>query len=105
MAAAQRVKLLVYDLSRGMASQMSEQFLGQRIDGIWHTGVEVFGNEYFFGGGIQCVRAGVFANQQGMPPVQVTRLIHCSNGTIAIISIHSTHFTSCACTSLSTVDT
>ena len=71
MAAAQRVKLLVYDLSRGMASQMSEQFLGQRIDGIWHTGVECFGNEYFFGGGIQCARAGVFANQQNMTPVQV----------------------------------
>ena len=33
-----QVKLAVYDLSRGLASQMSEAILGQRIDGIWHTG-------------------------------------------------------------------
>eukprot|EP00291_Cryptomonas_curvata_P007298 CAMPEP_0172192564 /NCGR_PEP_ID=MMETSP1050-20130122/24398_1 /TAXON_ID=233186 /ORGANISM="Cryptomonas curvata, Strain CCAP979/52" /LENGTH=112 /DNA_ID=CAMNT_0012867881 /DNA_START=12 /DNA_END=347 /DNA_ORIENTATION=+ len=28
-------------------------FLGKQIDGIWHTGVVVFGKEYYFGGGIQ----------------------------------------------------
>lgn len=32
------VKLLVYDLSNGMAANMSEAVLGQRIDGVWHTG-------------------------------------------------------------------
>jgi hypothetical protein len=28
-----------------MASQMSQIILGERIDGIWHTGVQVFGQE------------------------------------------------------------
>jgi len=33
--------------------QMSQSFLGKQIDGVWHTGVVVFGKEFFFGGGIQ----------------------------------------------------
>ncbi|KAG9446893.1 hypothetical protein H6P81_013021 [Aristolochia fimbriata] len=47
------VLLHVYDLSQGLARQLSRSFLGKAIDGIWHTGVAVYGNEYFFGGGIQ----------------------------------------------------
>ncbi len=35
-----------------MARQMSFGFLGKQIDGIWHTGVIAFGNEYYFGGEI-----------------------------------------------------
>lgn len=46
------VVLKVYDLSQGMASQLSTALLGRQIDGIWHTGVQVFGREYYFGGGI-----------------------------------------------------
>ncbi|XVE72778.1 hypothetical protein DITRI_Ditri11bG0065800 [Diplodiscus trichospermus] len=33
-------------------------FLGKVIEGIWHTGVVVYGNEYYFGGGIQHDPAG-----------------------------------------------
>lgn len=57
-----------------MARQISQGLLGQRIDGIWHTGIVVFGNEYYFGGGIQCLRAGVFAASQNMQPVEVIDL-------------------------------
>jgi hypothetical protein len=32
------VKLVVYDLSNGMAAHMSAALIGQRIEGIWHTG-------------------------------------------------------------------
>jgi hypothetical protein len=39
--------------ARGANGQMSQSFLGKQIDGIWHTGVVVFGKEFFFGGGIQ----------------------------------------------------
>jgi len=45
--------LHVYDLSNGLARQMSQAFLGKQIDGIWHTGVVSYGKEFFFGGGIQ----------------------------------------------------
>ena len=47
------VVLHVYDLSNGLAKTMSQSFLGKQIDGVWHTGVVVFGKEFFFGGGIQ----------------------------------------------------
>ncbi|XP_068666765.1 uncharacterized protein [Aristolochia californica] len=47
------VLLHVYDLSQGLARQLSRSFLGKAIEGIWHTGVVVYGNEYYFGGGIQ----------------------------------------------------
>jgi PPPDE putative peptidase domain len=69
-----RVQLLVYDLSRGMAATLSQQILGQRIDGIWHTGIQIFGVEYFFGGGIQSSPAGIFAQQHQMPPVRILEL-------------------------------
>ncbi|KAI4374397.1 hypothetical protein MLD38_012400 [Melastoma candidum] len=48
-----RVTLNVYDLSQGLAATLSTSFLGKAIEGIWHTGVVVFGNEYYFGGGTQ----------------------------------------------------
>ena len=67
----QTVQLLVYDLSRGMAVSMSQQILGQQIEGIWHTGVLVFDIEYYFGGGIQAQHAGTFARQHQMAPTRV----------------------------------
>ena len=69
-----QVKLLVYDLSRGLASQLSEAILGQRIDGIWHTGVLVYGREYYFGGGIQCSSEGDFARDNNLQPCQIIDL-------------------------------
>ncbi|GKU86084.1 hypothetical protein SLEP1_g657 [Rubroshorea leprosula] len=53
-----KVSLNVYDLSQGLARQLSTSFLGKAIEGIWHTGVVVYGNEYYFGGGIQHSPAG-----------------------------------------------
>lgn len=48
-----KVSLNVYDLSQGMARQLSMTFLGKAIEGIWHTGIVVYGNEYYFGDGIK----------------------------------------------------
>lgn len=45
--------LNIYDLSQGLARQLSTTFLGKAIEGIWHTGIVVYGKEYYFGGGIQ----------------------------------------------------
>ncbi|CAN6921979.1 unnamed protein product [Brassica oleracea] len=55
---AHKVTLNVYDLSRGLARQLSASLLGKVIEGVWHTGIVVYGNEYFFGGGIQHLPAG-----------------------------------------------
>lgn len=46
------VSVNLYDLSNGMAAQMSQMLIGKRIEGIWHTGVVVFGKEFYYGGGI-----------------------------------------------------
>ncbi|CAN8062355.1 unnamed protein product [Agarophyton chilense] len=35
-----------------MARQLSPMIMGKQIDGIWHTGIEVYNREYYFGGGI-----------------------------------------------------
>ncbi|OQR92532.1 PPPDE peptidase domain-containing protein, partial [Thraustotheca clavata] len=62
-----RVALHVYDLSRGMARQMSASLLGMHIEGVWHTGVVVYGLEFFFGGGIQAVPPAQVAETYGNP--------------------------------------
>ena len=62
-----QVTLAVYDLTQGMAAIMSESILGERIDGIWHTGIRAFGFEWFFGGGIQTLPVGVFEQTRGLP--------------------------------------
>ncbi|XP_010448096.1 PREDICTED: desumoylating isopeptidase 1 [Camelina sativa] len=55
---AHKVTLNVYDLSQGLARQLSQSLLGKVIDGVWHTGIVVYGSEYFFGGGIQHLPVG-----------------------------------------------
>jgi len=44
------VKLYIYDLSQGMATQLAPM-LGFPIEGIWHTALVVHGFEWYFGGG------------------------------------------------------
>jgi len=71
------VQLAVYDLSHGMARQLSAQFLGgpqYAIDIIPHTGIVVYGQEYFFGGGIQHQNPHVFRQSMGIYPVQTLSL-------------------------------
>ena len=52
------VALHVYDLSGGLARALGPALLGKVLGGVWHTGVAVFGEEYFFGDGICVARAG-----------------------------------------------
>ena len=62
------VHLYIYDLSRGLAKQLSMMFIGEfhlihlivllyfslsagkQIEGIWHTGIVAYGREWFYGG-------------------------------------------------------
>eukprot|EP00928_Gymnodinium_smaydae_P096020 TRINITY_DN8384_c1_g1_i1.p1 TRINITY_DN8384_c1_g1~~TRINITY_DN8384_c1_g1_i1.p1 ORF type:complete len:725 (-),score=133.95 TRINITY_DN8384_c1_g1_i1:178-2352(-) len=46
------VVLYYYDIANGVAQHVTPMFVGRRNDGIWHTGVVVFGYEYFYGGGV-----------------------------------------------------
>jgi len=60
------VQVYIYDLSMGMARTMSQAILGRQIDGVWHTSIVVFGQEYFFGGmgGIEaCAPGGTMLGQ------------------------------------------
>lgn len=59
------VELYVYDLSRGLARQMSQSFLGVQIDAVYHTALVFGGIEYFFGAGIQQTYPG--ATHHGRP--------------------------------------
>jgi hypothetical protein len=70
------VQLAIYDLSRGMARNLSAQFLGQQfaIDAIPHTGIVVYGREYFFGGGIQSEDPSLFRQSTGMFPIETQAL-------------------------------
>eukprot|EP00308_Calcidiscus_leptoporus_P008267 CAMPEP_0119362584 /NCGR_PEP_ID=MMETSP1334-20130426/9598_1 /TAXON_ID=127549 /ORGANISM="Calcidiscus leptoporus, Strain RCC1130" /LENGTH=848 /DNA_ID=CAMNT_0007377811 /DNA_START=11 /DNA_END=2557 /DNA_ORIENTATION=- len=64
---ANTVVLHVYDLSRGMARVMSQPLLGFTIDIIPHTGLVVYGREYFFSGGIVSEGVDAFAAAYGLP--------------------------------------
>jgi len=65
MADGAEVVLHLYDLSHGLAAQMSEQLLGTHIAAVFHTGVCVFGREIYFGGGVQRAQQG--RTQYGTP--------------------------------------
>ncbi|KAI0333739.1 DUF862-domain-containing protein [Cubamyces sp. BRFM 1775] len=54
-----KVQLYVYDLSNGLAKQLSRQLTGRQIDGVWHTSVVVFGKEIFYGQGICITQPGM----------------------------------------------
>jgi len=45
------VQAYVYDITMGMARGMSQQMVGKQVDIVPHTGIVVFGKEYFFGSG------------------------------------------------------
>ncbi|KAA8633553.1 hypothetical protein SMACR_02572 [Sordaria macrospora] len=52
------VHLLVYDLSRGMAKQMSAGLLGFQLDAVYHTSIQLNGREYVYDGNIVSIIPG-----------------------------------------------
>ena len=49
---SEKVELAVYDITNGMAKNMSMMFIGQQVDAVFHSALIVYGKEYYFGGGI-----------------------------------------------------
>eukprot|EP01071_Lankesteria_metandrocarpae_P000500 Lankesteria_metandrocarpae@DN1067_c0_g1_i1.p1 len=68
------VQLRIYDISLGVAAELSPMLLGKRIGGIWHTGVHVYGLEYFFGGGILSMPPEELERSYNMNPKRVLSL-------------------------------
>jgi hypothetical protein len=60
-------RLHIYDISGGRAAALSEALLGQRIEGVWHTGIVVFGREYYYGGGHGIESTAVGRTPYGVP--------------------------------------
>lgn len=52
------VHLLVYDLSGGMARQMSMGLLGFQLDAIYHTSIKLNGLEYVYDGNVIAIKPG-----------------------------------------------
>ncbi|KAL2197389.1 P-loop containing nucleoside triphosphate hydrolase protein [Corynascus similis CBS 632.67] len=52
------VHLLVYDLSKGLARQMSLSLLGFQLDAVYHTSIELNGREYVYDGNVVAIRPG-----------------------------------------------
>lgn len=46
-----KVQAYVYDISQGMAAMMGPALVGKPVELVPHTGIVVFGKEYFFGSG------------------------------------------------------
>ncbi|KAG4439831.1 hypothetical protein IFR05_004680 [Cadophora sp. M221] len=53
-----RVQLYVYDLSNGLARQLSAAFIGIQIDAVYHTSIVMEGIEYVYDGGIRTADPG-----------------------------------------------
>ncbi|KAJ1927931.1 hypothetical protein IWQ60_002487 [Tieghemiomyces parasiticus] len=56
------VELYVYDLSHGLARQLSPQLVGRLVEGIWHTSVVVYGTEWYYGQGVLRAKPGSTAH-------------------------------------------
>lgn len=61
------VQLYIYDLSNGLARQMSLALLGTQIDAVYHTSIVMEGLEYVYDGGIKIIKPG----QNSWTPLQI----------------------------------
>lgn len=53
-----RIQLYVYDLSNGLARQISAALMGVQIDAVYHTSIVMEGIEYVYDGGIRSADPG-----------------------------------------------
>lgn len=53
-----QVQLYVYDLSGGLARNLSAALLGIQVDAVYHTSIVMGGIEYTYDGGIKTINPG-----------------------------------------------
>lgn len=68
------VDVRVYDLSQGRAALFSPLFMKRPIQGVWHSGILVFGTEYFYGGYIDRLPPAEVELEIGYPPALIQNL-------------------------------
>ncbi|EKF32366.1 endo-beta-N-acetylglucosaminidase, putative [Trypanosoma cruzi marinkellei] len=61
------VQLYCYDLSGGMAANMSKMLIGEQLDAIWHTAIVVYQKEFYFDGGTGIVFESPGKTRFGQP--------------------------------------
>ncbi|KAF8280334.1 putative endo-beta-N-acetylglucosaminidase [Trypanosoma cruzi] len=61
------VQLYCYDLSGGMAENMSKMLIGEQLDAIWHTAIVVYQKEFYFDGGTGIVHESPGKTRFGQP--------------------------------------
>eukprot|EP01054_Gregarina_sp_Poly1_P003774 Gregarina_sp_Poly_1__3773@NODE_2119_length_2648_cov_136_409919_g188_i2_p1_GENE_NODE_2119_length_2648_cov_136_409919_g188_i2NODE_2119_length_2648_cov_136_409919_g188_i2_p1_ORF_typecomplete_len488_score46_01Peptidase_C97/PF05903_14/2_9e28LRAT/PF04970_13/0_1_NODE_2119_length_2648_cov_136_409919_g188_i211292592 len=68
------VLLRVYDLSNGRIARMSPLLMRRPIRGIWHTGLQVFGMEYYYGDAINKLPPAMVESAMNLRPARIEHL-------------------------------
>ena len=67
-----KIKLAIYDLSKGAMKQFSEILLKKQIDGIWHTSLRIYDKEYYFGSsGKMITTPYIFIKEKELYPTEI----------------------------------
>ena len=61
------MQLLLYDLSQGLARNLSMPYLGFQLDAVWHTSIKLNGREYLYGSGGGIVSIEPETSHHGRP--------------------------------------
>ena len=71
-----------YDLSKGIIKILSNELFGEHVEGVWHTGIRVFGMEFFYGSyGMLSMLPDEFMESRNIQP---TELINMGTTTLTI---------------------
>ena len=68
---ANSVDIYVYDISKGIVEKISENIIGKKVVGIWHTSIVVYGKEYFFSKEVLCKPIGEFSKIKSITPSKI----------------------------------
>merc|ERR1712048_829891 len=85
------VELILYDISAGVAKDWSEALLGTHFDAIYHSGLLVFGSEYWYGGKIFKSKPGSEWRNFGDPLTESPLELQASSYVAGLRTLHLGH--------------